>query len=163
MKQHHWLALLGFITLSVVLFISLLIVTAPPAAAPTQPENLDDATMRVAKNLYCPVCPGVPLDVCETQACIQWRALIREKLAAGQRPEQIEKYFLEQYGERVLGAPRAQGFNLIVYLAPLLAVIVGGGLLYFTARRWRQMRAVAPPAMSDEYRARIERELQETE
>lgn len=166
MKRHHWLLVFALLVVALVLFAILLIITAPSAIAPTKPPatNLDDETMRVAQALYCPVCPGVPLDVCNTQACQQWRALIREKLAAGQTPAQIEEYFVSQYGERVLGAPTPQGFNLTIYLAPLAAILMGGGILYFSARRWMSTRdrGQATPAPT-EYRDRIERELKETE
>ena len=40
----------------------------------------DDEVNAVASQLYCPVCENIPLDVCPTQACEQWRATIREKL-----------------------------------------------------------------------------------
>jgi cytochrome c-type biogenesis protein CcmH len=106
------------------------------------------------------------LDVCDTQACQQWRALIRQKLAAGETEAQIDQYFVQQYGERVLGAPRPQGFNLIVYVAPLLAIVVGGGILYLGARHWVRSRTRAAPILAPDanaYRERIERELKETE
>jgi cytochrome c-type biogenesis protein CcmH len=166
MKKHHWLLLLGLILVAIAVFALLLVVTAPTAIAPTRPAaaNLDDETMRVAQSLYCPVCPGVPLDVCETQACQQWRALIREKLAAGETPAQIEQYFVAQYGERVLGAPTPEGFNLTIYIAPLVAITIGLAILFLAARRWMATRPVgSTPSTSTEYRERIERELKETE
>ncbi len=168
MKRHHWLLLIGLVLLALVLFGALLIVTASPSIAPTRPaaQNLDDQTLQVASKLYCPVCPGTPLDVCETQACQQWRDLIRQKLAAGQTSEQIQQYFVTEFGERVLGAPQPQGFNLGIYIAPIAALLAGAVILYFAARRWLGQRTAmlaAPPETSDEYRERIERELKETE
>ncbi len=167
MKRHHWLLLFGFILLGLALFVILLIVTAPAAVAPTLPHqnNLDDETLRVASSLYCPVCPGVPLDVCDTQACAQWRALIHDKLAAGQTQEQIQEYFVAQYGERVLGAPRPQGFNLLIYLAPVVALVAGGGILGLAARSWMRTRGSpeAAAVMPDDLRERIERELKESQ
>lgn len=166
MKRYHWLLILGLVLVALILFALLLILTAPSAIAPTKPPatNLDDETMRVAQGLYCPVCPGVPLDVCETQACQQWRALIREKLAAGETSAQIEQYFVSQYGERVLGAPAPQGFNLTIYVLPIIAILAGMILIIFTARRWMASRATAEsPAAPSAYRERIERELKETE
>lgn len=137
------------------------------AQQPT-PANLDDETLRVAKGLFCPVCPSTPLDVCETQACVQWRALIREKLAAGQSEEQIRAYFVDQYGERVLGAPRPEGFNLGIYLLPPLAVAGGVLILFFTIRGWVRSRAAAQTAaptetVAPEFADRIAREMKERE
>lgn len=146
--------------------VALLILIAACAQQTVVPPgtNLEDATMLVAKTMYCPVCPGVPLDVCETQACVQWRALIHQKLSDGQSPEQIQQYFYEQYGERVLGTPRAQGLNLFIYLIPIFAIAIGGGLLFWIARSRidsRRHRANEASEISDEYRERIERELRE--
>ncbi len=166
MKRHHWLLLFGLVALAVLLFGLLLIVTAPAAIAPTKPAavNLDDATLSVARNLYCPVCPGTPLDVCDTAACQQWRDLIRQKLAAGQTPAQIEQFFVAAYGERVLGAPKPEGLNLAIYVAPIIAILAGGFILYFAIRSWMKTRVTrAPAATPDEYRERVERELKESE
>ncbi len=131
--------------------------------------NLDNEVLRIAKGLYCPVCPATPLDVCETQACVQWRDLIKQKLIAGETEEQIRAYFIAQYGERVLGAPPPEGFNLGAYILPLLLILMGGGVLFFTMRGWIRSRQSASPetlspmTVSGEYAARIARELEERE
>jgi len=80
----------------------------------------DDEVNRVAKQLYCPVCPNTPLDVCETKACQDWRAQIKDQLTAGWTDEQVMQYFVDQYGERVLAEPRRSGFTSFVWLLPVL-------------------------------------------
>ena len=125
----------------------------------------DDEVNAIAKQLYCPVCENVPLDVCPTQACAQWRALIREKLAAGWSETRIKDYFVEQYGDRVLAAPPARGLNWLVYLIPPLAFIAGAFILYRAFRAWKQPLPDSEPqrvpsgAAADEYVARLEEEL----
>jgi cytochrome c-type biogenesis protein CcmH len=137
---------------------------------PLTGASLDAEAMRIARNLYCPVCPSTPLDVCDTQACVQWRALIREKLAAGQTEEQITQYFVAQYGERVIGAPRAEGFNLGAYVLPFGLLVAGGSFLFITLRSWQRRQRAAPKALpaealqiAPELAARIARELEEHE
>ena len=128
--------------------------------------NLDEQTINVAKGLYCPVCPGVPLDVCDTQACEQWRGLIKQRLSQGQSAAQIEAYFVEQYGERVLGAPRAQGFNLLIYVLPAFAVSAGAAGLYLFAQKRMGLSPSdfnATSATANPDRSRIDRELQEND
>ena len=78
------------------------------AAFAQEPTPSDDEVNRIASQLYCPVCESTPLDVCPTQACAQWREVIREKLAQGWTDEQIKTYFVDLYGERVLATPRAR-------------------------------------------------------
>ncbi len=167
-RRDYLIALGIFVVVGVVLFAALtLVVDASQAApAPAASGDLDAATLQVAKGLYCPVCPGTPLDVCETQACQQWRALIKEKLAAGETPSQIEAYFVQQYGERVLGAPRAQGLNTLVYAIPAFAVSAGAALLFLLAQRRVKPTPAALDAANtpaDEYRDRIQRELNEND
>lgn len=125
----------------------------------------DNEVNAIAKQLYCPVCENVPLDVCPTLACEQWRGLIREKLAQGMTEEQIKAYFVEQYGARVLAAPPAEGFNWLVYLVPPVAILSGAYILYKALKSWQQAEAddggpgEAPELPEDEYVARLEEEL----
>lgn len=126
-------------------------------------QPTDDEVNRIAKGLYCPVCENIPLDVCGTQACQQWRDLIRQKLAEGQTEAEIKAYFVEQYGERVLATPPARGLNWLVYVVPPLAILVGAGILIRVLRSWHRPTAAMEPfreaSEDDPYIARLEDEL----
>ncbi|MBI3740069.1 MAG: cytochrome c-type biogenesis protein CcmH [Chloroflexi bacterium] len=126
----------------------------------------DDDVNRVAKKLYCPVCPNTPLDVCETKACQDWRAQIRDELSQGWTDQQILDYFVSQYGERVLAEPQRQGFTSLVWFLPLTAVLVGLGVVYEILKNWRKQKATATsalssPKISKEMLEKIEREIRE--
>jgi len=126
----------------------------------------DDQVNAIAKRLNCPVCENVPLDVCETQACVQWRDLIRQKLAAGEKPEQIINYFQATYGDRVLQEPPRGGFTGLVWILPFVGLVAGVAILVIVLRRMTAQPApvkleAAPSEPADEYRERLERELQE--
>jgi cytochrome c-type biogenesis protein CcmH len=138
------------------------------------PTPSDDDVNRIAKQLFCPVCENTPLDVCPTQACAQWRALIREKLAAGWTEEQIKQYFVDQYGARVLSEPPRTGLNWLVYLVPPVLFVVGVIILVRTFRSPKESKGgdgtdsistptdgtpAQPAAGSDDYVARLEEEL----
>jgi cytochrome c-type biogenesis protein CcmH len=124
----------------------------------------DDEVNAIAKQLYCPVCENIPLDVCGTQACEQWRQLIREKLSQGWSEAQIKQYFVDQYGDRVLATPPPRGLNWLVYLVPPLAIGLGAYILYRAIRAWKQPALAPsipePPSIpEDEYVRRLEEEL----
>jgi cytochrome c-type biogenesis protein CcmH len=132
------------------------------------PYPSDDDVNRVAKQLYCPVCPNTPLDVCETKACQDWRAQIKDQLAAGWTDEQVIQYFVAQYGERVLAEPRRSGFTSFVWLLPVLSVIIGLVVVAQILRSWKARRPTpvlvesAPsPDVPPEVLARLEKELRE--
>jgi cytochrome c-type biogenesis protein CcmH len=133
-----------------------------------EPTPSDDEVNAIAKHLYCPVCENTPLDVCPTEACRQWRELIRQQLQDGWTEEQIEAYFVENYGARVLAEPPRQGLNWLVYLLPPALILAGAVILFRSLREWTRPKTLPaaanagkdPPASSkDEYVARLEEEL----
>jgi len=160
LKLYRYLPAAGFVLCGL-----LLILTGKALAAPPYPAPNDDAVNSVARELYCPVCENIPLDVCSTQACAQWRDLIRQKLSEGWTRDQIKNYFVQQYGDRVLAEPPRQGLNWLVYVIPPLVFLVG---VYILFRVLRQTRRAAPeprvqPSLDDPYVARLEEELRRQE
>jgi cytochrome c-type biogenesis protein CcmH len=127
----------------------------------------DDDVNAIARKLYCPVCPNTPLDVCETKACQDWRAQIRDQLADGWSEGQIVDYFVVQYGERVLAEPERGGFTSLVWLLPVLAVVLGLVVVGQALRSWRTGRqgptepGPSQPEVSPETLAKIEKELRD--
>lgn len=139
------------------------LVLANPVAAET-PTPSDDEVNRVAKQLYCPVCEGVPLDVCPTAACAQWREDIRQRLGQGWTDEEVREYFAARYGDQVLAEPPARGFSALVYILPVLGLLIGAALLVRWLRSARSLPAEAvggAEPVPDEYVARLERELED--
>lgn len=176
--------------LSIILLVFFLLVSnvfaqQPTPTAVSQGMGItDDQVNAIARQLYCPVCENIPLDVCPTQACAQWRELVREKLAAGWNEKQIKDYFVEQYGERVLGVPPARGINWLVYLVPPIGIVSGVYILYKAFRSWKssstRTTAALPPegdltprdskspedeveVQPDDYVRRLEEELRKRE
>lgn len=137
------------------------VVTPVPASTPS-----DDQVNAIARELYCPVCENVPLDVCPTEACARWRGVIRDKLAQGWSEAQIKDYFVAQYGDRVLAEPPPQGLNWLVYILPPLFFVLGGAILWRVLRAMRRQPmqeeiASPPPSSVDSYLARLEEELRQ--
>jgi len=124
----------------------------------------DDDVNRIAKQLYCPVCESTPLDVCPTEACRQWRELIRQMLTEGKSEDEIKQYFVTQYGVRVLDEPPNK---MASYLVPVAAFLLGTFMLYRGFKMWikpvkAEQAAVeeeAQPVHEDEYIQKMEEEL----
>jgi len=119
----------------------------------------DDDVNRIAGELYCPVCENVPLDECPTEACEQWRDLIRQQLAEGRTEQEIKKFFVEQYGDRVLGEPPRRGLNWLLYILPPLVIVMGLILLILKLRRPTENKQVPIVTGDDPYMAQVERDL----
>jgi cytochrome c-type biogenesis protein CcmH len=139
------------------------------AAAQDPTPIPDDQVNAIAKDLYCPVCENIPLNVCPTKACAQWRELIREKLALGWSQKEIEVFFAEQYGEKVLAVPRAAGFNWVIYILPPVFVLLGIILVVRVLRRSKnkpqpdEARNHASVSVTPDLLKKIENDLKEKE
>ena len=170
MKRPLWI--FGFL----LVFLSLS--TGPVSAQ--QPTPSDDQVNAIARQLYCPICENIPLDVCPTDACHQWRELIRQMLAEGKSEAVIKQYFVDHYGARVLSEPPAAGLNWLVYIVPPVVFLAGVLVLYLALRSWKHAgpgsatvatgQETAPesgqppkttglPPLEDEYAARLEEQL----
>lgn len=158
MKRTFWIFLL-------VVVLGLNWFSPVAAQTPVPPPPSDDAVNAIARQLFCPVCENTPLDVCPTQACAQWRELIRLKLSQGWTEAQIKQYFADQYGARVLSEPPQEGLNWLVYIIPPLLMLLGVYILY------RAIQSMRKPVVAevdsdeenvpapDEYLSRVEAEL----
>lgn len=136
-------------------------------AQPVTPVTADDINA-VAKEMYCPVCENIPLDVCPTEACQQWREEIGAQLAAGQTPDQIKSSFVARYGDRVVGTPEDPMLRALSLATPPLIALVAIIIAVWIIIRWRRnhnpARSVITPVgttpiADDDYRARLEHDL----
>lgn len=165
-------------TIYVLLGITFSLLFSPAAAQESGRAVTDDEVNAIAKELYCPICESTPLDVCPTQACKDWREVIRTKLAEGQTKEEIKAYFELQYGARALAEPPQSGFSLSAWIIPfvLVSVVLFGFIYYMRSIRAPQASQtsgvdesgtlaqdpqVQPEPDQDDYVARIERELRD--
>ena len=113
------------------------------ALAPSRSDSVLEArTSAVASELRCPVCQGLSIQDSPSELSQQMRDVVKEQLRAGRRPEEVRAYFVARYGEWILLRPAPKGFNLLVYILPVLVVVGGLGLLAGVLRRWTRH----PPA-----------------
>jgi cytochrome c-type biogenesis protein CcmH len=158
-----------FVSVCVGLLAGLCLVATVSAQTPTPGSGSSpDDVNRVASKLYCPVCENEPLDVCQTAACVQWKAQIGQFLAEGKTDEEIVQIFVQRFGLRVQGEPPLQGITLLLYILPIVALLAGGAFSVVLIRRLSKRGASAPissetPSTTngDEYHDQVERDLKQ--
>jgi cytochrome c-type biogenesis protein CcmH len=153
-------------TLTFIFLLSILFTSVALAQNDTPPT--DDEVNAIAHKLYCPVCENTPLDVCPTDACKDWRELIRTMLSEGKTETEILQHFKDQYGARVLAEPPKEGFYWLVYLLPPAIILAGAVVLFRALKEWTKPKAAASvlggaqsgsSSEKDAYVARLEEEL----
>lgn len=155
-------------TASAVVFVAMWLAGTGALAAQT---TLDSAALEVqvreiSSRLRCPVCLNLSIADSPSELARDMVANVRERLKRGESPDQIRAYFEARYGEWVHMEPTARGFNLLVWLLPLVVVIGGGTVIGLVVRRWiRNAQGVttaagAAAAPSPEYLRKVREELE---
>lgn len=121
-----------FLLTTAVLFCCLAPLLAASCAAET--ITLEEQAQAIDQRLMCPVCPAETIDQSQADVALQMRELVREKLRAGESEEQIYDFFVERYDKGVLAEPPADGFNLLVWVVPPVALVLGLALLWLGIR-----------------------------
>ena len=122
-----------------------------PVPHPTPEEaRLEEETSRVASQLRCPVCQGLSIDDSPSDMARDMRGIVKEQLAEGKSPEEVKEYFVRGYGEWILLEPRAEGFNLAVYILPIALLIGGAALIVILTRRWSRATPTSTTLAGDD-------------
>ena len=125
----------------------------------------------VEQSLRCNCGCGLDIHSCQFQmqcgTSPAWSRYVRDELNAGQSPDVIKAAFVSTFGETVLMAPPATGFNLVGYLLPGFAILAAGALVGLVIRggagRHPEVATVDPAELSPEDQARLDAEMKRLE
>jgi cytochrome c-type biogenesis protein CcmH len=67
----------------------------------------------------------------------QIKGEIRARVDQGQSVDEIVDFYVAKYGERILAAPKASGFNALAWVMPFVFVALGGVACLVWMRRRR--------------------------
>jgi cytochrome c-type biogenesis protein CcmH len=127
----------------------------------------------VSQSLTCQCGCGLTVANCNMPTCsfsVPLRAEIDRMIGRGMSRAQIVAFYRGKYGEKVLSAPTAEGFNILAWTMPFIALFVGGGLIVFAFGRWRSAPPLVPASsgpsgaavsFDPELKRRLEKELEE--
>ncbi|WP_439138161.1 cytochrome c-type biogenesis protein [Roseicyclus sp.] len=137
-----------------------------PAVAVQPDEVLSDTQLEerardISAGLRCVVCRNESIDQSNAEIARDLRLLVRERLVAGDSDDDVMRYIVERYGEYVLMRPTMTGSNILLWLAPLMLIVAGGGLSLAYIRRRAASAAPTEAALSPEEEARLAAILKE--
>ncbi len=119
---------------AVLLFFLLAASAVPSSAKPRDPAH------EITSNLICPCSCGEVLSGCTCETGKSMQATVENGIKTGKSKDQIVGALVSQYGEVIRGAPKAEGFNLIVWVAPFAATLAGFAIAFFILRKWVSRR-----------------------
>jgi cytochrome c-type biogenesis protein CcmH len=114
----------------------LLAAFAIPAGATVSAAGGKDPAQAVTSQLICPCSCGEILSGCTCETGKSMQGYVTDELKKGKGKDEITAALVAKYGEVIRGAPKAEGFNLIVWIAPFVATAIGLVIAAFVLKRW---------------------------
>ena len=104
----------------------------PPArwANEQLPDARQEAQARaLMEELRCLVCQGQSIADSNAELAGDMRAMVRQRIAAGQSPEQVRSWLIKRYGNWVSYRPPVEPTTWPLWAAPIILLFAGAWLL----------------------------------
>jgi cytochrome c-type biogenesis protein CcmH len=118
------------------------IASAQPSTPPAPYANrqlADPAKEASAKalmeTLRCLVCQGQSIADSDADMAADMRALVRERIEGGEKPESVRAWLIARYGDYVTYDPPLTGVTWPLWLAPIALLAVGAWIARSSFRR----------------------------
>lgn len=148
-----------FHVIASLLFVSLLLLGAPSSFAA---ESVDDKVRRISHQLRCPTCQAQSVKESEAGLSLNMKNKVRQLLEEGKSEQEVLDFFVERYGEWILRSPQKKGFNLFLWLTPLVLILLAIGFMvkYLYNRTPKTASSPAPP-LTEKEQAAVDKELEQ--
>lgn len=140
--------MIRFLAWLVAAIVALGAMFAPPPAqgqsglppAPYAYKQIDDPAKEaqareLMHELRCLVCQGQSIADSDAPLAGDMRSQVRARIAAGQTPDQVRAWLVDRYGAWVTYDPPLGPETILLFVAPLIALLFGGWLVLGRMRR----------------------------
>jgi cytochrome c-type biogenesis protein CcmH len=131
---------LGLVLLILIAAPALADSNLPPARLANQqlPDPRQEAAATaLMQELRCLVCQGQSIADSDAEMAGDMRALVRQRVAAGNSPEEVREWLISRYGDWVSYRPPVKPMTWPLWAAPIILLLVGAVLLRRRIRRSR--------------------------
>ena len=81
------------------------------------------------EELRCLVCQGQSIADSDAELAGDMRAMVRQRIASGEKPEQVRSWLIQRYGSWISYKPTAEPAAWPLWLAPLALLAIGALLV----------------------------------
>ena len=139
----------------------------PSLSAAVQPDEiltnptLEARARALSQQLRCMVCQNESIDESHADLAHDLRVLVRERLQAGDSDDQIRAFLVRRYGDFILLKPPFKLETWLLWGAPFLILLTGGGIIFVARRRQKSLVPANSLSLSEAERAKLEAMLGE--
>ena len=128
----------------------------------SKPE-LEARYQQLSEELRCPKCQNQNIADSNAPIAQDLRKLLHQQLELGASDEEILDYMVVRYGEFVRYRPRFGGTTMVLWLAPVILLVLGGSMLLVMLRTRASTRGAGAASLSPEERLRLRSLLEQKE
>lgn len=103
---------------------SLFVASAQEVRDSEFPPGIEAEAREVGKSLRCVVCQNQSIEDSAAPLAADMRQLVRERLAAGDTPDEVRAFMTDRYGNFVLMKPPLQPDTFLLWAAPFAFVLI---------------------------------------
>lgn len=103
--------------------------TSPYAYRQLDDPGKEEQAQDLMETLRCLQCQGQSIADSDAPIAGSMRSLVRERIAAGEEPEEIRSWLIERYGDYVSYAPRITSLTWPLFAVPAVLVLLAFLLL----------------------------------
>jgi len=107
----------------------------PPPDVPLSDPSLEAKAKALMGELRCLTCQNQSIADSNAGQAQAMRVEVRERIAAGDSPDEVRAFFVERYGDWVSFVPPAREDTALLWAAPLMFLMLGALLV---ARRFKR-------------------------
>jgi cytochrome c-type biogenesis protein CcmH len=100
----------------------------------------------ITKNLRCLVCQNESIADSNVELARDLRRQVREMLVGGKSDDAVFDFMTDRYGEFVRFSPPLEPKTLLIWGAPFIMLLLGGGIIFRVARHRSRMPLDDEPA-----------------
>jgi cytochrome c-type biogenesis protein CcmH len=135
--------------------VLVLLIAQPAQAAGVDEQVLADPAREaqartIMQDLRCLVCQNQSIDDSNADMAADLRAVVRERVLAGDTPAQIYDYMVARYGDWILMRPPVNQGTWILWLMPALLIVLGLAAISVFLRRSRAAAQPVAPLSAQE-------------
>ncbi|MDF1731487.1 MAG: cytochrome c-type biogenesis protein CcmH [Minwuia sp.] len=133
------------------------IFTEKPLADPEQEAR----AQHLMREFRCLVCQNQAISESHADLAGDMRAIVRERIAAGDDNDAVRQYFIDRYGDWVLLDPPLNRKTILLWAGGGVILLVGVGLIFIRMRRSTRAGTQGQTTLSDAEKAELERLMRE--
>lgn len=85
-------------------------------------NNNNNRNYDLYSKIMCPVCDGQTIGESQASISNDMKNIIDLQISEGKGDEEILGYFEERYGTEILASPPGKGFNIFVWITPIVLI-----------------------------------------